>query len=63
MLDKHGKARLISTNDYVCCEIHELSIDADRMTLSLENNNPKTNHYKIGIINSDDLPVLYRYVT
>uniref|UniRef100_A0A1A9Z9X2 TPR_REGION domain-containing protein n=1 Tax=Glossina pallidipes TaxID=7398 RepID=A0A1A9Z9X2_GLOPL len=59
-LDKLGKPRSISTNDYLCCEMVEFSIDADRMTLSLEHTIDKHKNAKLGIISQDELPLIYR---
>uniref|UniRef100_A0A1A9WSF1 Adenylate kinase active site lid domain-containing protein n=1 Tax=Glossina brevipalpis TaxID=37001 RepID=A0A1A9WSF1_9MUSC len=59
-LDKLGKPRSISTNDYLCCEMVEFSIDADRMTLCLDHTINKHKNAKLGIINQDELPLIYR---
>ncbi|XP_059218057.1 tetratricopeptide repeat protein 14 homolog isoform X1 [Stomoxys calcitrans] len=63
IVEKNGVTTYIVANDFVRCEVVDLSIDADRMTLSLEAKAEKNKNRKLGKITPEELPALYGKMT
>lgn len=58
--EKASKPRSNDPLEYLRCELIELSIDADRLTLSVMNPATRNKNLKLGIINYEEVPALYR---
>ncbi|XP_067640202.1 tetratricopeptide repeat protein 14 homolog isoform X2 [Eurosta solidaginis] len=58
-VDNNGKPRVLNKNDLVRCEVLEISIDAERLYLSLESANEKIKEL-LGVVTYADLPKYYR---
>ncbi|XP_037946164.1 tetratricopeptide repeat protein 14 homolog [Teleopsis dalmanni] len=59
-LDEHGKPRCFAVNDHVYCEVLEISVDADRLLLGIENVFPKNGNVRLGLVNAHNLPSYYK---
>ncbi|XP_011291360.2 tetratricopeptide repeat protein 14 homolog isoform X2 [Musca domestica] len=63
LLDSAGVPIYIEARDYVRCEVVEFSVDAERMTLSLQPFSDKNKNKKLGKITPKELPSLYGKLT
>lgn len=61
-LNHKGNPRVLAVNDYVCCEVLEVSVDADRMHLGTKGVITQNKNVKLGLINPEELPEYYQYV-
>lgn len=61
-MDSNDKPRIFNKNDLVRCEVLEISVDAERIYLTLESMNEKNKDITLGVITYADLPKYYRYV-
>uniref|UniRef100_W8BSP3 Tetratricopeptide repeat protein 14 n=3 Tax=Ceratitis capitata TaxID=7213 RepID=W8BSP3_CERCA len=61
-LDSNGKPRALNKNDLVRCEVLEISVDAERVYLSLESMHEKNKDIALGIITETELPKFYRQI-
>lgn len=59
-IDKKGNPKNYNVNDFVCCEILDVSVDADRINLTMESSFSKNKNVKFGLVSAEDLPVYYR---
>lgn len=59
MMDETGIPLYIEVNDYVRGRVIDFSIDAERMTLSLEPLADTNDDKKLGKIKPEELPSLY----
>uniref|UniRef100_A0A0A1WNQ3 Tetratricopeptide repeat protein 14 homolog n=4 Tax=Zeugodacus cucurbitae TaxID=28588 RepID=A0A0A1WNQ3_ZEUCU len=61
-LDGNGKPRVFNKNDIVRCEVLEISVDAERIYLTLESMNEKNKNITLGVITYEELPKYYRNI-
>lgn len=59
-LDKKGNPKPYSVNDYVCCEVLDVSADAERMTLGMKGALTIDAKAPLGLITTDQLPEYYK---
>lgn len=58
--DKRGNQKPYMNNDYVCCEVLEISADADRMSLGMKGTLTIDEKAPLGLITPDQMPEYYK---
>lgn len=60
--DKKGNPKSYGINDFVCCEVLDISIDAERMTLGMKGVLTKDTTAPLGLISAEQIPDYYRLI-
>lgn len=61
--DKKGNPKTYNANDYVCCEVLDVSADADRMVLGMKGALTIDAKAPLGLITAEQMPEYYKMFT
>lgn len=61
--DEKGTIKPYAANNFVCCEVLDISVDADRMTLGMKGVLTKDLSAPLGLITPDQIPDYYRRIS